>query len=173
MKRYSANVWETLIEALNVYWHVVMKEWPTLLAVFIPLQLVMAPSGTVLARTAVMFLGDLFVSFGSLFLPTAMTTFWVRTVEPCDLSEDIRHGRAHIWIVALLLLGAFRLCGHRVQLCQGGAPRTRWRLRSRERPGVRSCAGRVFGIISPKEAIHRKSIQRWPFHHNEVAVKSP
>ena len=306
MKRYSANVWETLIEALNVYWHVVMKEWPTLLAVFIPLQLVMAlcrysiasdgaknltiirfenlaattlgltlglvavalvvdrvfrkctgqrrpsgdgiaaawgrmmatgwlrmiaeaalvvlaiiaiaivimfvssaslaqvggsksafsviiaciilsplvvaivwillrwsfavllsaihpimgstamrtssrfvrgrfaicflmivaawlvgagisaipdslamwysrgemmglpaPSGTVLARTAVMFLGDLFVSFGSLFLPTAMTTFWVRTVEPCDLSEDIRHGRAHIWIVALLLLGLF------------------------------------------------------------------
>ena len=32
---------------------------------------------------------------------------------------------------------------------------------------------RVFGIICPKEAIHRKSIQRWPFHHNEVAVKSP
>ena len=30
---------------------------------------------------------------------------------------------------------------------------------------------RVFGIICPKEAIHRKSIQRRPFHHNEVAVK--
>jgi len=42
-------------------------------------------------------------------------------------------------------------------------------LLSNPSPAVR----RVFGIICPKEAIHRKSIQRWPFHHNEVAVKSP
>ena len=39
-----------------------------------------APSGTVLARTVVLFFGDLFVSFGSLFMPVALTTFWIRTV---------------------------------------------------------------------------------------------
>ena len=39
-----------------------------------------APSGTVLARTVVLFFGDLFVSFGSLFLPVALTIFWIRTV---------------------------------------------------------------------------------------------
>ena len=42
MKRYSANVWETLIEALHVYWQVIKEKWPALLAVFVPLQLVMA-----------------------------------------------------------------------------------------------------------------------------------
>ena len=42
MKCYSANVWETLIEALHVYWQVIKEKWPALLAVFVPLQLVMA-----------------------------------------------------------------------------------------------------------------------------------
>ncbi len=63
--------------------------------------------GTVFARTAAMFLGDLVVSFGSLFMPVAMTTFWVRTVEPCDLPESIRRGPVRKWIVALLVLGVF------------------------------------------------------------------
>ena len=42
MKRYSANVWETLIEALHVYWQVVKECCPLLLAILIPYQLVMA-----------------------------------------------------------------------------------------------------------------------------------
>ena len=66
-----------------------------------------APSGTVLARTVVLFFGDLFVSFGSLFMPVALTTFWVRTVEPYDLPESIRRGPARSIVVALLLLGVF------------------------------------------------------------------
>ena len=63
--------------------------------------------GTVFARTAAMFLGDLVVSFGSLFMPVAMTTFWVRTVEPCDLPESIRRGPTRSIVVVLLLLGVF------------------------------------------------------------------
>lgn len=66
-----------------------------------------APSGTVLARTVVLFFGDLFVSFGSLFMPVALTTFWVRTVEPYDLPESIRRGPTRSIVVALLLLGVF------------------------------------------------------------------
>ena len=66
-----------------------------------------APSGTVLARTVVLFFGDLFVSFGSLFMPVALTTFWVRTVEPCDLPESIRRGCVRKRVVVLLVLGAF------------------------------------------------------------------
>ena len=66
-----------------------------------------APSGTVLARTVVLFFGDLFVSFGSLFMAVALTTFWVRTVEPYDLPESIRRGPARSIVVALLLLGVF------------------------------------------------------------------
>ena len=66
-----------------------------------------APSGTVLARTVVLFFGDLFVSFGSLFMPVALTTFWVRTVEPCDLPESIRRGPTRSIVVVLLLLGVF------------------------------------------------------------------
>ena len=66
-----------------------------------------APSGTVLACTVVLFFGDLFVNFGSLFMPVALTTFWVRTVEPYDLPESIRRGPTRSIIVALLLLGVF------------------------------------------------------------------
>ena len=66
-----------------------------------------APSGTVLARTVVLFFGDLFVSFGSLFMPVVLTTFWIRTVEPYDLPESIRRGPARSIVVALLLLGVF------------------------------------------------------------------
>ena len=66
-----------------------------------------APSGTVLARTVVLFFGDLFVSFGSLFMPVALTIFWIRTVEPCDLPESIRRGPTRSIVVALLLLGVF------------------------------------------------------------------
>ena len=66
-----------------------------------------APSGTVLAGTVVLFFGDLFVNFGSLFMPVALTTFWVRTVEPCDLPESIRRGPTRSIVVALLLLGVF------------------------------------------------------------------
>ena len=60
-----------------------------------------------LARTVVLFFGDLFVSFGSLFMPVALTIFWVRTVEPCDLPESIRRGPTRSIVVALLLLGVF------------------------------------------------------------------
>ncbi len=72
-----------------------------------------APSGTALARTSVMFLADLFASFGRLFLPVAMTTFWVRTAEPYDLPEGIRRGPTRWFVVALLLLGvlAYATCG--------------------------------------------------------------
>ena len=63
--------------------------------------------GTVFMRTAAMFFGDLFVSFGSLFMPVAMTTFWVRTVEPCDLPESIRRSGVRLLVVVLLVLGAF------------------------------------------------------------------
>lgn len=66
-----------------------------------------APSGTVLAHTVVLFFGDLFVSFGSLFMPVALTAFWVRTVEPSDLPESIRRGPTRSIVVALLLLGVF------------------------------------------------------------------
>ena len=66
-----------------------------------------ALSGTVLARTVVLFFGDLFVNFGSLFMPVALTTFWVRTVEPCDLPESIRRGPTRSIVVVLLLLGVF------------------------------------------------------------------
>ena len=66
-----------------------------------------APSGSVLACTVVLFFGDLFVSFGSLFMPVALTTFWVRTVEPCDLPESIRRGPTRSIVVVLLLLGVF------------------------------------------------------------------
>ena len=66
-----------------------------------------APSGTVLAGTVVLFFGDLFVNFGSLFMPVALTTFWVRTVEPCDLPESIRRGPTRSIVVVLLLLGVF------------------------------------------------------------------
>ena len=66
-----------------------------------------APSGTVLARTVVLFFGDLFVSFGSLFMPVVLTTFWIRTVEPYDLPESIRRGPTRSIVVTLLLLGVF------------------------------------------------------------------
>ena len=66
-----------------------------------------APSGTVLARTGVLFFGDLIASFGSLFMPVALTTFWVRTVEPSDLPESLRRGPTRSVVVALLLLGVF------------------------------------------------------------------
>ena len=66
-----------------------------------------ASSGTMLARTVVLFFGDLFVSFGSLFMPVALTIFWIRTVEPCDLPESIRRGPTRSIVVALLLLGVF------------------------------------------------------------------
>ena len=66
-----------------------------------------APSGTVLARTGVLFFGDLIASFGGLFMPVALTTFWVRTVEPSDLPESIRRGPTRSVVVALLLLGVF------------------------------------------------------------------
>jgi len=66
-----------------------------------------APSGTALARTVVLFFGDLFVSFGSLFMPVALTTFLVRTVEPYDLPESIRRGPTRSIVVVLLLLGVF------------------------------------------------------------------
>ena len=66
-----------------------------------------APSGSVLACTVVLFFGDLFVNFGSLFMPVALTTFWVRTVEPCDLPESIRRGPTRSIVVVLLLLGVF------------------------------------------------------------------
>jgi len=55
----------------------------------------------------VMFFGDLIVSFGSLFMSVALTTFWVRTVEPYDLPESLRRSRARLWVVVLLLLGGF------------------------------------------------------------------
>jgi len=66
-----------------------------------------APSGTVLARTGVLFFGDLIASFGGLFMPVALTTFWVRTVEPSDLPESLRRGPTRSIVVALLLLGVF------------------------------------------------------------------
>ena len=66
-----------------------------------------APSGTVLARTVVLFFSDLFVSFGSLFMPVVLTTFWIRTVEPYDLPESIRRGPTRSIVVTLLLLGVF------------------------------------------------------------------
>ena len=66
-----------------------------------------APSGTVLARTGVLFFGDLIASFGSLFMPVALTTFWVRTVEPSDLPESLRRGPMRSIVVTLLLLGVF------------------------------------------------------------------
>ena len=66
-----------------------------------------APSGTVLARTGVLFFGDFIASFGGLFMPVALTTFWVRTVEPSDLPESLRRGPMRLIVVALLLLGVF------------------------------------------------------------------
>ena len=63
------------------------------------------PSSTALTRTVVMFLVDLFVSFGSLFLPVALTIFWIRTVEPCDLPESIRRGPTRLLVVVLLVIG--------------------------------------------------------------------
>ena len=63
------------------------------------------PSSTALTRTVVMFLVDLFVSFGSLFMPVALTTFWIRTVEPCDLPESIRRGPTRLLVVVLLVIG--------------------------------------------------------------------
>lgn len=64
-----------------------------------------APSGTVLARTGVLFFGDLIASFGGLFMPVALTTFWVRTVEPSDLPESIRRGPTRLLVVVLLVIG--------------------------------------------------------------------
>jgi len=64
-----------------------------------------APSGTVLAGTVVLFFGDLFVSFGSLFMPVVLTTFWIRTVEPYDLPESIRRGPTRLLVVVLLVIG--------------------------------------------------------------------
>ena len=64
-----------------------------------------APSGTVLVRTVVLFFGDLFVGFGSLFMPVALTTFWIRTVEPYDLPESIRRGPTRLLVVVLLVIG--------------------------------------------------------------------
>ena len=65
----------------------------------------LTPSSTALTRTVVMFLVDLFVSFGSLFLPVALTIFWIRTVEPCDLPESIRRGPTRLLVVVLLVIG--------------------------------------------------------------------
>jgi len=55
----------------------------------------------------VLFFGDLIASFGGLFMPVALTTFWVRTVEPSDLPESLRRGPTRSIVVALLLLGVF------------------------------------------------------------------
>ena len=59
MKRYSANVWETLIEALHVYWQVVKECCPLLLAILIPYQLVMALYRYSVASSGVENLGNL------------------------------------------------------------------------------------------------------------------
>ena len=64
-----------------------------------------APSGTVLTRTVAQFLVGLFTSFGGLFMPVAMTTFWVRTLEPYDLSESLRRSGVRLLIPVLLVLG--------------------------------------------------------------------
>ena len=70
-----------------------------------------SPSGTLLARVAAMFFGDICVGFGGLFLPVAMTTFWVRTVEPRELSESVRRGPARLLVSVLLALGAVAYAG--------------------------------------------------------------
>ena len=59
MRCYSANVWETLIEALHVYWQVVKEKWPALLAVFVPLQLVMALYRLAVASSGVVKISNL------------------------------------------------------------------------------------------------------------------
>ena len=65
------------------------------------------PSSTALTRTGVLFFGDLIASFGGLFMPVALTTFWVRTVEPSDLPESLRRGPTRSIVITLLLLGVF------------------------------------------------------------------
>lgn len=63
------------------------------------------PSGSIFARAVVLFIGGMFTSFASFFFAVAMTIFWVRTVEPCDLPESVRRGPARLLIVVLLALG--------------------------------------------------------------------
>ena len=62
--------------------------------------------GSVLTRTAALFLGGIITSFAGLFLTIAMVTFWVRTVEPCELPEHLRRGRTGSLVAVLLVLGA-------------------------------------------------------------------
>ncbi|MBR4258248.1 MAG: hypothetical protein IKQ17_04390 [Kiritimatiellae bacterium] len=62
--------------------------------------------GTVLTRTAALFLGGIITSFAGLFLTVAMMTFWVRTVEPCELPEHLRRGHTGSLVAVLLVLGA-------------------------------------------------------------------
>ena len=108
--------------------------------------------GTVFARTAAMFLGDLVVSFGSLFMPVAMTTFWVRTVEPCDLPESVRRGPVRKWIVALLVLGVF------AYVCSGffGAKAA---LRAREEISRQRAAQRE-SMLKALEQLQKRSVEQ-------------
>ena len=110
-----------------------------------------APSGTVLARTVVLFFGDLFVSFGSLFMPVALTIFWVRTVESCDLPESIRRGPTRSIVVVLLLLGVF-------SCAVSGLFGTKAAIRAKEERDQQRAAQRA-EMIKALEELRKKSVE--------------
>ena len=110
-----------------------------------------APSGSVLACTVVLFFGDLFVNFGSLFMPVALTTFWVRTVEPCDLPESVRRGPTRSIVVALLLLGVF-------SCAVSGLLGAKAAIRAKEERDQQRAAERA-EMIKALEELQKKSVE--------------
>ena len=109
------------------------------------------PSSTTLTRMVVMFLVDLFVSFGSLFLPVALTIFWIRTVEPCDLPESIRRGPTRSIVVVLLLLGVF-------SCAVSGLFGTKAAIRAKEERDQQRAAQRA-EMIKALEELRKKSVE--------------
>jgi hypothetical protein len=110
-----------------------------------------APSGTVLARTGVLFFGDLIASFGGLFMPVALTAFWVRTVEPSDLPESVRRGPARLLIVVLLALGVIH---YAIAGCFGAKAA----LRAKEERDQQRAVERA-SMLKALEELQKKSIE--------------
>jgi len=109
------------------------------------------PSGSIFARAVVLFIGGMFTSFASFFFAVAMTIFWVRTVEPCDLPESVRRGPARLLIVVLLALGVIH---YAIAGCFGAKAA----LRAKEERDQQRAVERA-SMFKALEELQKKSIE--------------
>ena len=109
------------------------------------------PSGSIFVRAVVLFIGGMFTSFASFFFAVAMTIFWVRTVEPCDLPESVRRGPARLLIVVLLALGVIH---YAIAGCFGAKAA----LRAKEERDQQRAAERA-SMFKALEELQKKSVE--------------